>query len=430
MKSEEKAMAQLDRLGQGRVGQKCVASLSKLWSGDLTYADLAEAEMALRAILLCDVVFDNSVATVRNAAQFDNRLNGNRIDTELPGNIREIIGSHGFTRRGNVPSHLEIEAHRFVAGKVTELFECIAESGLTKEYQYCMFVVFAIEGFDPLLCARRFSEMSLDAALEFLGDSTIGRDFRHRTGDMSLEDVKHSDLHEIIKKHALDATIDTLTPHLQGLSVFETSFDSRCIMEFYYSYWPGRLLDVVDAELRKRALYLSRHGLHFYVPPLLKIVLHRASARSDIPDAIAALRSEFEKPRQQLWELLREMFEADTLRADEINQELQRAADAIVPSIFKDRIDIVSTGLDVAPGVARAVAGGATGEPVSVATGSAAASARAGREVFSHMKAKIQVRGVSFAHRLSKDLRKTLSADSRLLQKHFAGSELSELGRV
>lgn len=146
------------------------------------------------------------------------------------------------------------------------------------------------------------------------------------------------------------------------------------------------------------------------LPPLTALLLSRASLRSLIPEALRDLREEYKGDRDRLWKMLSEMWKAPTVEGQiRVLRKLEGAATALFKASFPERVDALSVALTATKLIQGDVIG-----PLE--------------KLRAWNQPKARVGAVSFAAKLSSDLRKHLLNQREIMRRHFTAAELRELG--
>lgn len=192
--------------------------------------------------------------------------------------------------------------------------------------------------------------------------------------------------------------------------VFSDSIAGKLCEEFVFSIWPEMIFAGFEADYNNFQRSVRGPGQGLEIPPMLLIVLSRAPNRYAIPETIRDLREEYESARYELWTKLAEMWEAPTLKEQmDILNSLEGAVSAVMPSIASKKFDCMSVGLDLA----KLNSGGVA---------SAAQKALGADETNRRLPA------VSFAKKISKDLRSSMGNNRKILARHFSPEEMRGLG--
>lgn len=137
--------------------------------------------------------------------------------------------------------------------------------------------------------------------------------------------------------------------HRAGMIVFSNCLPSKLCQEFIFSKWPQEIFKSITPEYLKIQRELRGPGFGIELPPLLHVIFSLSTHRDDIPNTIIDLRSEYKKSREELWELLEEMWESPLKKQMKILKTLQDSVSSIIPNISgSNSIDYLSVGLDLA----------------------------------------------------------------------------------
>ena len=195
--------------------------------------------------------------------------------------------------------------------------------------------------------------------------------------------------------------------HRAGLIVFGNSPLVSACNEFLFSLWPKKLFDELDAAYSQAVREMRGPGVSVDLPPLLAVVLNRASRRSTIPYVIRDMRAEYEQSRAELWRLLRVVWRSERHQErKEALRQLSSASSSIYIAAFPERLNVLSLGLGMAT----------------------ASFSGVGDKLLKHDEPRSCITAVSFAARLSRDLKKYLTNDLVTLKRHLSQDEQELFG--
>lgn len=136
--------------------------------------------------------------------------------------------------------------------------------------------------------------------------------------------------------------------HRSGYQVFSSDPLSKICEQHIFSTWPCKIFEDASLNYQKISRELRGPGLSVDLPMITAIVLSRAKSRDLIPRAIVDLREEYERPRNQLWELLIQMWtESSFAQQKKMLNKLQAASQSIFPAALPERFDVISLALDL-----------------------------------------------------------------------------------
>ncbi len=200
--------------------------------------------------------------------------------------------------------------------------------------------------------------------------------------------------------------------HRAGLIVYGKSVVTRICSEHLFSKWPDHLFKTLDDEYRQAAEELRGPNLGVNLPPLTALLFSRAPSRSRIPEALRDLREEYRGDRERLWNMLRDMWEAPTFKGQiKELRKLQGAATSLFKASFPERVNAFSVAL-----TATKVMKGDLIGPLE--------------KLYDYNQPKARVGAVSFAAKLSSDLRKHLLSQREIMRRHLTDAELREFGSM
>ena len=115
-----------------------------------------------------------------------------------------------------------------------------------------------------------------------------------------------------------------------GSIICESRF-SRA-MELRAGKYPEKLFQELDKDWQEYAMETEAGRVGVKIPPILNIILTRCKKREDIPNSLKLLRGEWNDARKNLWGLLKELRNAQTLKeAHLIQHELAEASKYFSP---------------------------------------------------------------------------------------------------
>jgi hypothetical protein len=186
-----------------------------------------------------------------------------------------------------------------------------------------------------------------------------------------------------------------------------------------------RLYERVAISLEHNTKAVPTLGLNIHVPPLLAIVLHRASNRNDLPAATVELRSELDRVRAELCEF------DHMVRTEESQQHLEKKCreieEAFAAIVADSRLDRGARTLGKIWSLNRPVR-----SAYNIATNPTALSPEALSKLMSEIQSAV-TQNLSLVDRTitSAMFSRLLRTDNnrKLLAKHFTDSEIKSLDR-
>jgi hypothetical protein len=194
--------------------------------------------------------------------------------------------------------------------------------------------------------------------------------------------------------------------HRAGFTIYGVSPIYKVCLQHIFSKWPMHLFESLGRQFGEESRLIRGLGLGVTLPPVTALVLSRAKKRDDIPDVLFELRDEYKTSRDTLWEMLDKMWHTKTfLQQTKILRTLTDAADSIFPAAFPERFDVLSLGISATSGVS------------SILT-----------TIREYDRPRARVTAVSFAAKLSNDLRKNLFNCRHLISRHLTKLERRQFG--
>lgn len=200
--------------------------------------------------------------------------------------------------------------------------------------------------------------------------------------------------------------------HRSGYQVCSTNVVVPICEEHVFSVWPNRLFAIIDEDYTKTTRELRGLGLGVDLPLLTAVLLSRVNKRDDIPQLIVELRDEYEKARKELWTLLQEMWFAKSFKEQKkVLVTLEHAAHSAFSAAFPECFDSLSFALEIAQLSARGLVSGL-------------------KDLRKHDMPNVRVSAVSFAKKLSRELRLNLKNSKDVLNKILTSSEKRDFGML
>lgn len=369
-------------------------ALALLWEGPLDPSKLEAIECTLRAFLLCSAL---------SLSQFQGPdtgvLEGSRLEIEYEQPFGDQFLDYEFIDPTIETPRIAIDykesgfLHSFVHKEIVRqalnvLPGWIKHAGHARKFLHCWY-----DGQPLNECeksARDYELEPIDYDYDIINnpETDIGLML-----DASFEHAKY-----------------LVECHRAGLQIYGNAPIHKVCQIHIFTLWPNELVKSLDEDYKKTLREIRGPQIAFDIPPLTMLLLSRANSRYRIPETLRDLREEYERPRQKLWKMLLEMWEADKL-SDQIKilRTLKKAADNIFAAAFPEKKDILSIGLGL-----------------SQMTPSGLASALS--ILKEHDKPNASVAAVSFAAKLAKDMRESLLNSPKILRHHFSKAELQSFG--
>jgi hypothetical protein len=197
-----------------------------------------------------------------------------------------------------------------------------------------------------------------------------------------------------------------------GAVLYANSPMASICSEHIFTAWPEHLFSCLDDEYRASAKRLRGPGIFVTIPPLTKLVMSRASMRHKIPEVIRDMREEYARARDDLWEIISQLYFAETETEQRSTLRLlEQASKDLFGATWPEKFDVLSFGLTAA-----------SLTPDGIAS--------AFKSLHDHNKPYARVSSITFARKLSKDLRRDLLNQRELMQRHLSLSEQSNFGFV
>lgn len=381
-------------LGTALVDRPILRALARLWEGPVNPSDLHRIELAVRAFLTAPVL-----VVARHLEAWDHRFNPQTppIEYEQPFNDHlldyEFIDpslAHPYAQ----PSATESKAlEALVLTELASRARAALPSGFDTASQATEFLNAWYRGFDERECLY----LAATAKDTSLLDSDLDADTAYK-------------LHWIFTDEPAYHARYLVGTHRAGLLLYADSPIANICQAHIFSHWPDLLYSGLDEEYRTAARELRGPSVGIELPPLTALLLSRSANRSSIPYELQKMRQEYEQPRNELWSLMAEMWTAPRFADQEkALSKLRAAAASIFPAAFPEKFNLL-------------------GFALSAAQCSPAGVVGAGHQLLEHNKPKARVAAVSFAHTLSKDLRKHMQSTMRVLRKHLTKAELAQFG--
>jgi len=399
-------------IGSALVERDLLRGLERLWQGQFSPDYVWKAELALRAFLISDRLFVSNLTEISNIyeegirrafahavavgkplLEYEQPFGDWILDNEFV-NPREL---HPFR---NLPEAEKASLDEFVDRQMEVKVRSILPRWITTTAQAEVFLSAWYNGVALRDCehAARFQTDDDDETESHPLPSEYWRSFWK--GDELIWSPVTSTFSRSDAAYLVGC-------HRAGLLVFADSPVARICEEHVFAKWPSRLFELLGEELGRLSRLISGPDIAFALPPLLSLVMSRAPEREAIPNIIVAVRDEYASARKELWALLDEMWNAKSFATQvKILRSLESAASSIVPAAFRGSVNA----LELAIGVA------------SVSLSDTA------RTLLAHDAPIGRVSAVSFARKLSRDLRKFLENNRTILRRHLSVSERRQFG--
>jgi hypothetical protein len=378
--------------GAGVLDGALLDTLERLWEGPVRLSDLDQIEIALRALLVSpslislrhlkawDVSPSLDAPGINYQEPFDDHLLDYEFhDPSVPLELPSLLVSEKSSLASRVSSELAAQGMAALPKWVNNA----AQAGAFLDAWY--------DGHSPDECEVAAREM---------------RDWEDNAQD-SVADLQHFVTFAGGPLHHVE---ELVACHRAGYTVYGFRPVFKFCEEHVFSHWPKELFSSLDSEYRAMVRSLRGPGIAVELPPILAIILSRAKYRAEIPDAIRDLRAEYRTARDKLWKLLNEMWSEPTLKQQvRILQDLKSASQSIFGTAFPERFDALSFGLSLS----------------QLSPGGIASAAKQLRE---RDRPNARVQAVSFAYKLSQDLRHSVLNSRTVLKRHFTEAELSDFG--
>ena len=377
------------------VERSLLDSLYALWGGDFQPKDLIRAERALRAIL----TGRHLLASRYYNPALTNALEASKGDTHFEMPFGEPVLDYEFVLPDapHILAALEKDEAKYLEDQIGVAIFTDALKSIPKwvrfEGEANAFIDAWYRGWDEERCNQ--------AARDRLGWELLGDD-PYQTKGISYADLVGLSARE--HAHYLVASARA------GSAVFGDSPVATYCNAHLFTKWPEELFKRSEAEFSEAARQIRSPAMSFSMPPLIQLLLSRATVRHEIPTIIRDLREELHIGREALWGTLRAMWRAPTFKEQmEHLRHLEAASDSLFSGTFPDRIDTLSVGLSAAPLSPSAIAGAA-------------------RIVRDHNRPQARVSAVGFTKALSLNFRKELKNSEKLFRKFLSHTEQKDFG--
>jgi|GEM_PF-6745911 len=391
-------------IGSCILDQSLLIRLSKLWIGPIGPDDIEPIEIALRSILVYENIFYSAKpgdAWTSNEVERD----GIVFDRSMEYNpTAEIGGSNLIYELKPIPvgtrfnpilnTELNFLGKRFAVDFKNEVERAIP-SNLIYHWQYLEFLDTWYEG-EP----------------DFFPDSSMWREEHPERMDKETFLTSPDTTHAVFHKGPLFEAEYFVRAHRMGYGICSHKPVSHMCSEHLFSKWPNHLFSSLSDEFKMEARKVCGHEISVPLPPILSLVLSVAKNRMDIPDTIVSIRDEFKKDRRQLWALLAEMWYAEKYSSSvKVLQSLEKAASSIYKSAFPEKFNTLSIALDVS----------------KLSIDGIASAADKLLQIDGYTQ---NVKAISFANRLSMNIRRKLLNQFTIYKKHFSESEIEGFTRL
>lgn len=394
-------------IGSALIDRDVLDGLERVWMGGFGPSYLRKAELALRAFIVAptlvvsrltgDPYEEADLITDASSAQYidyqapfsDHFLDYEFVDPREPHPYQRIPADEESALEALVARRIEEQVQQLFPRWITTIAS--ADAFLNAWYQGQSFH----ECESAALTAR--TNLSDSDAHEKLQSSYL-----HYASPYSGIQT-----HAVFGDRPVDHARYLVGCHRAGLLVFGASPIAQVCEEHLFIAWPRHLFEILGEDFEQQSRLIAAPNVAFGLPPLLSILLGRAARRTQIPFEISAMREEYASARTELWALLANMWRAESFAKQvKLARALQMAAKSIVPAAFRGRANAIDLAIDVAsvnlPGIARQLL--EADEPNS------------------------RVSAISFARRLSRDLRRHTISHALALRRHLTKSELSSFG--
>ncbi len=375
------------KFGLAMIDKKLIDIWESLWRGPLEPSNLEAIELVIRAFLV------HPCLTVSQADNiiFNNGRPVTLFDDYPP--LSDTCLQYAFCEQNKELPFVTIsdeESTYLESTAVHALRErllAILPLSLKTEGQIYEFIDLWYSGYNVAECteiARNVTELSKKFTYESLGT------------------------HDLWHKGPLIDAQYLVGCHRAGFTVYGVSPIFKVCLELLFSNWPMHLFECLGRQFMEESRLIRGPGLGVTLHPVTAFVLSRAKKRDGIPDVLFDLRDEYKTSRDTLWKMLHEMWYEETfVQQTNVLRSLTDAADSIFPAAFPERLDVLSLGISATSGVS------------SVLT-----------TIREYDRPHARVAAVSFAAKLSDDLRKNLFNCRHLISRHLTKSERRQFGMV
>jgi hypothetical protein len=384
--------------GDGLVDITLTNALRFLYEGPLNPQHLTRIELALRAFILC-----NSLSVFSSSE----RVVGRRLDRTLHtfGPKEYVWGNPLLTKPFGIVELDNEFSDRHLPGPLVdwEWAESNPDIGIVLKIKNEL-----TEQAKGLLSKKIHSITEARSLLS----SWYGSDLTHTLEVISTNELVSEAFPDIVAQLIERDTTFLLDCYRSRYAIFSSGpvFDA-CESEIF-SRLPALLLDDADKKYRELSRTFRPPGLAVDLPLLTTLVLSRASRRRDIPITIVELRAQYQMSRQELWNQIEKIWEAETFRQQKrLYEQLKVASENLFDAAFPKRKKVMAVGLQLvlSPLVPSA---GVTGA----------------KEMIQQIAPQWRVGAMSFAKQLSDDLHRDLVNQSVLLRRHLTSAELVQFG--
>jgi hypothetical protein len=383
-------------LGTAIIEPSLLRVLESLWEGPLRPADLPLIERAIRA-------FPTAPALVlsRYERAWDSPASADRPwpDYNEPFDDQLLDYEFSHPREPHPCAALDSSESSFleelVLAKISSEAAAALPVWIKTEGQAMAFLDAWYKGDTP-------NQIETEALAEIYWDEWLYKPFK------GIERLGHAVFVEGGRDHA-EYLVGC---HRAGLTVYGCSPVAQICSEHIFSKCPDHLFKTLDDEYRRSAEELRGPGLGLCLPPVTSLLLSRSPSRYRIPETLRDLREEYERARSELWTMLGEMWNAPSFKAQlTVLRKLEGAASALFKTAFPEAIEALSVAL-TATKLLR-------GDPISPL-----------EKLHEWNKPRVRVGAVTFAAKLSADLRANLLNHRNILRRHLADWELREFGAM
>jgi len=379
----------------------CVAEkVRRLWEGPVSPADLDAIELGLRALLIYENITPSMSVTAWESPRLHWEAN-EFIDVEAA--ERRHLFDHDMLDNVVVDSEIKHYAApispeqsnfltKYVVQELNRMIPSVLPDKTAPESEFA-----------ALLDKWYSAHSRFGPGLGFDGEPRK----KMITRDQFLQESFHSMLRTGVEAHALYF----VKCHSHGYGIVSCKPIAQICYEHIFARWPMHLFNKLSADFQKEARLLLSPGFSFPIPPVTLLVLSRAYSRGQIPGTLLDLRDEFKKGRKELWELLSKLWRTTNFGEQlKIQRALENAANSIFAAAFPETINSLSVALDFAQLTPDGIASGMN-------------------KLLDYDTPNRQVKAISFAAKLSKQLRIHLKNQTDVLKRHLTRSELVSFGK-
>lgn len=381
--------------GHALVDRRITRSITKLWDGPLSPVDLDLIEMGLRALLVSNKLSIPRVFSTWNSGFHQTQAFPDDEDVEEP--FGDHILDYEFEDPYSIVPQAPLQSdeagylERVVSENLSEMAKTILPKWIEFDGQALEYLDAWYEGCDHKECEVRARAMMKwdDFLQKYPSDQ-----FTHAVFHKGPEgDAKY-----------------IVSIYRAGVDIYAVSPIAKLSKDFIFSEWPNKVFESFESDYQTIMREIRGPACAIDLPPLTALVLSRAANRVQIPETIRDIRDEYEKDRKQLWGVLSNMWEANSIREQlEIFRSISDPSKNIFRAAFPERYDALSIGLVFAKL-----------SPSGIVSGL--------KKLKEHDTPHARVKALSFAYKLSKDFRRHLLSSRILLKRHLTLSEYHDFG--